>query len=359
MSEIEQILNNEPGAWERAAAAGIDLVEECGRVAAALEGIAATRALWIVDLLAGDACPGWVAELHGSSPHAHYAFARRDVSVILDRDSRFAVRSFACAAWVLAHTPDAAMLDWYGLDEDIVSDGHFMGRHASLPIDEYARVGRDVAPLVRMIHDGDWFARAAALRMVAPSLTVKPERGADVIETLRAADHVDLADALEQSEDDESDLLFVLRAEPDDIMAVAELVSESATSEAALERLVEFVQADMPELWHAAIHVGTWEDMAMRLFCKWVTPETAELLLPYFGRTGGWMAPCAFHAYLHHASENDVAAIIDELGFDWMKCAWDRYRFAPLALRPPPYMAETQAAENDRRLVDPFNPRGF
>jgi len=294
--------------------------------------------------------------------------ARRDPSLILEADPKYPNISRACDAWVSAHTPSAEVLRWYDLDEHLVMSGSFWGVHSTLAVNEYGKFGADPAELIPLIASPTAAVafRAAhhSLRRIAVDLPMKPGRNDEVLPLLREAGAHKLADAIEASIPDYSlpflaHDLFLMRAQEEDLTDVAELVADLNSSDLAVERLVDLVQKDCPELWQAAMHVGSFSTAALRMFCDWVSPDQSELLLPYIGRDDVSESATAFHAYMYRATPEAVAELADASPYDWMECAWDRLRFAPAAVRPPERFADIQAAENDMRLHDPFNCRGY
>lgn len=369
MSALDDLLNNEPGAWERGAFDADELVARCCSWLAQLPRLdgmnkRATRALWLVDRLCGKTCPQTIADLDQPALSAtiHYIRARRDPSMILTSDPKYPDTSRACDAWVAAHTPGPELLRWYDLGERVVASGSFLGEHATLPVEEYGRCGAETAALMPLIESPTSVVAIAAAthiaRRVATDLSSKPRLGDDLLPLLRRGGATSFAELIEAHIPTNiwpalSDEMFLLRAGADDLTDVARLV-EGATADAALSRLVDLVQDDCPEVWEAALHVGSFTDAALRLFCQWVSPERSELLLPYIGHNDERVAGVAFHAYLYRASPAAVQDLVDASPHRWMASAWDRFRFAPAAVRPPEQLAEPQSAENDMRLHDAF-----
>jgi hypothetical protein len=374
VSALDRLLNNKPDAWERGAFSGPALVSACCEWLSRLPRIElgatenilrARRALWLVDRLCGDTCPDLIVDLDQPilSATVHYIRARRAPALILEVDPKYPDISRACDAWVSAHTPTAELLRWYDLGERIVASGSFWGEHTTLPVDEYGKLGADPAALMPLLASPAAVVSITAarhlVRRVAADLGGKPGREDELLPSLRQHGAAELADEIEmhlpsQMFSELSIEMFLCRAEAEDLTAVAGLV-ESAESELALGRLVDLVQHDSPELWQAAMHVGSFSNEALRMFCEWVNPDQSDLLLPHIGDADPARAAIAFHSYLYRAPADAVGALADASPHEWMKCAWDRFQFAPEAVRPQERLPDIQAAENDIRLHDPFN----
>jgi hypothetical protein len=127
------------------------------------------------------------------------------------------------------------------------------------------------------------------------------------------------------------------------------------------DRLAEIIPPNELSAWDPFVSGQPRADTRIQAYCRWLAPEFVEALRAHFdGPEDDW-AECAYHCYLAKASEVMLQhwwRRRDRLP-SWQLSLLDRRLFAPEAARPAGVLEDIQAVEDDVRLQDPFNWRGF
>ena len=129
-----------------------------------------------------------------------------------------------------------------------------------------------------------------------------------------------------------------------------------------MNRLAELAPPEALEAWDQLILCHTHRDAsAMRAFSRWLPRRYCEALCVHFAHPDIEWAGCAYQAYLnrsvrpillHRWRQRDRTPLIEARQLD-------RFLFAPAPVRPNRIVEDIQMVENDPRLVDPFNCRGY
>jgi hypothetical protein len=127
------------------------------------------------------------------------------------------------------------------------------------------------------------------------------------------------------------------------------------------DRLAEIMPSNELGEWDLFVLGRPRGDRRIQAFCRWLAPEYVEALRIHFDSPDEDWAECAYHCYLAKASE----VILQNWWRQrpklppWQVNLLDRRLFAPEAARPSDVLEDVQDVENDVRLHDPFNWRGY
>jgi hypothetical protein len=127
------------------------------------------------------------------------------------------------------------------------------------------------------------------------------------------------------------------------------------------DRLAEIAPPGELDAWDTLVLHECEDHGQIGAFCRWLPPEYAGVLRSHFGHSGSDWAACAYQCYL---AKSPQPVLFHEWRRREEKPGWqvkllDRRLFAPEAIRPGPVVVDTQDAEYDFRLEEPFSRRGL
>jgi len=372
---LEAVLFDRGPGWHRIGADPERLVSLCREWLAELPpttltdfrgGGAEARALWILDrLLPRDAVePFRGTKARGRWGEGAFALWRRAPGE-MERigPEEFERCSYLIqAAWVdsRTHTPD--LLGWYRFCREHgwpAERGHYDG----LALQEYLLRLGDPGSLLAILDEtavrGGRNLVAALLGRVAGRVARLSTPRDAIEQRLVEAGEPALAHAVHAMVERGK----YLRGYFPQVLWVAQRTAadlEELIRENCLERAAAVCPPGRFDVWERLLRMPMRGQYAIRRFCSWLDPEDRDRLVPHFAREDRDWAACAFHAWLWMLPDRIAARLaVDGSRPAWQDTIVDRFIHAPAALKPPPYVTDTQETEADFRLYDPFNVRSF
>jgi hypothetical protein len=127
------------------------------------------------------------------------------------------------------------------------------------------------------------------------------------------------------------------------------------------DRLAEIVPLEEIDAWDDLLLHQSGDHGEMRAFCKWVSPQYAEILRSHFHHSDRDWRACAYQNYLAKTPEpilHHQWRLFEDLP-NWQAKLLDRRLFAPESVRPTALVDDVQNVEGDLRLRDPLNHRAL
>lgn len=380
----------------------------------AREGVAESRAIWILDRLLPLDDPTPFDEFRHDRFFGVglYAWGRRapdEMVRAVDSDDLSNCGPPVVAAWIDTRESDQELLRWYEVCAERGWNPCLIFGGGELPISEYCKRSPDRAHLLAFLEtvpeeEGVATALEHLLRDVAtgdppsqmcPSFSgdlnsQPPELWAQMFEwnsrlqenllsTLRDfGEHELLAMCQTLPGRDMGQVLgsaaiefWISQHTLDHVDRLLQIAAPSYPSYgySAIRRLAQILPQDQIETWDSLLvsvqgHLGSFP---MCRFVEWLTPESRHVLVPWFDGvdvkwgTGSEEWPvCAMHGWISKAPKAEVEEWAARPGLPlWQRLLCDRTLCAPAALRPPPLLHFGQDVEADFRLIDPLNIRAM